>query len=141
MQFPNEEGSNTGQFKAKGDAEMRYSFIRRNRLSGEQVWERDPKRFVDLQDPNTYRGQLGSTRSCLWLNTDRCYAVNGCVFKADGNFLNPFFYRRIGETCITLGSYPLGEIDYQRVKSCGPTSILNIQNSTDHRQHNINVNE
>lgn len=77
----------------------------------------------------------------MWFNTDRCYAVNGCVFKADGNFLNPFFFRRIGDTWITLGSYPLHEMDYQRVKSSGATAILNIQNATDHRQHNINVNE
>lgn len=119
---------------------MRYTFIRRNRVTGEQVWERDPKRLVDLQDPNTYRGQLGAARSCLWLNTDRCYCVNGCVFKADGNFLNPFFYKRIGDTWITLGSYPINEIDYQRVRTSGASAVLNIQGVTDHRQHDINSN-
>lgn len=91
---------------------MRYTFIRRNRMTGETVIEREPRRLVDLQDPNTYRGQLGAHRTCLWLNTDRCYAVNGCVFKADGNFLNQFFFTRVGHTKITLGSYPTFEIDY-----------------------------
>lgn len=112
VQFPNEQGSNTGQFKGGADSEMRYSFIRRNRVTGDMMHEREPRRFIDLQNPNTYRGQLGAQGSCSWHCTDRVYCVNGCVFKADGNFLNNFFLKRISHSRISLGSYPLHEIDY-----------------------------
>ena len=68
--------------------------------------------------------------------------MNGAVFKADGNFLNPFFFVAIDETWITLGSYPLHEIDLQRVKQTnGVTAVLNIMDATDHRQHGISVDQ
>jgi hypothetical protein len=49
--------------------------------------------------------------NCLWLNTDKVWIVNGVMHKADGNFLNKFFFKKIDNSCITLGSYPLYDND------------------------------
>ena len=35
--------------------------------------------------------------------------------KADGNFINPFFFKSIDETNIFIGSYPLYEMDVARL--------------------------
>ena len=105
VEFDNNE-SEEGQFKTGGDSAMKYSYTLRSASIGHSITERTPDRWVDLQNPNSYRGQLGLTKSSLWLNTDQVWNVNGCVFKADGNFLNHFFFDKIGATPIFLGSYP-----------------------------------
>lgn len=84
---------------------MKYSYTLRNSSTGDMVTERD-LRWVDLQNPNEYHGNLGKMRSCLEMNTDQVWLVNDAVFKADGNFRNHFFIKSIGDTPITLGSYP-----------------------------------
>ena len=94
-----------------------------------------------VQNPNEYTGQLGRQHSCLWLNTDRCWLVNGAVFKADGNFMNHFFYRAIGDTPITVGSYPKTQSDYQRLRSHGITAVLNLMDKADLRQHQLDKAE
>jgi hypothetical protein len=101
-----------------------------------------PCRAIDMQNPNKYGdyslGERAFNRlegSCLWLNTDRVWNVNGCVFKADGNFLNHFFFNRVGATPIFIGSYPTHEMDYARLGQAGVTAVLNIMDETDHRQH------
>ena len=48
--------SEDGQFKSGADSNLHYSFIKRNRARGETISEREPKRWIDLQDPNAYRG-------------------------------------------------------------------------------------
>ena len=82
----------------------------------------------------------GAEGSSLWHNTDRVWNVNGCIFKADGNFLNPFFFKKIGkaepkEGCVFIGSYPNCKEDYMRLKESGVTAILNLMNETDIRMH------
>lgn len=57
--------------------------------------------------------------SCLWLNTDRVWNVNSCLFMADGNFLLHFFFNKIGATPIFIGSYPSAEMDYTRLRQAG----------------------
>jgi hypothetical protein len=99
--------------------------------------EREPRRHVDLQNPNEYNGCLGAARSCLWLTTDRVWNVNGAVFKADGNFLNHFFMAKIGATPVTLGSYPARAADLAAARDAGITAILNLMDRTDHRMHAI----
>ena len=81
-----------GQFRSDAESALQYFFTIR-KGDGTEVVERKPIRIIDLQNPNRYRGQLGSQNSPLWLNTDRVWNVNGAVFKADGNFLNRFFHR------------------------------------------------
>jgi hypothetical protein len=53
--------------------------------------------------------------------------------KADGNFLNPFYYRLIGETKIFIGSYPLHEIDVGRLYEAKVTAVLSLLNKSDIR--------
>lgn len=51
-------------------------------------------------------------KTTMWHNTDRIWNVNGCLFLADGNFLNHFVPKRIGATPIYIGSYPNNEGDF-----------------------------
>jgi hypothetical protein len=64
-----------------------------------------------IQDPSKYFGQLGSLNNHLWLNTDKVWIVNGFMNKADGNFINAFSYKEIGNTNVFIGSYPNNEMD------------------------------
>jgi hypothetical protein len=134
-EFDNKDSAE-GQFKSGADSGFQYYFTVRSRYNPE-ISERAPMRWIDLQDPNKYRGTLGSSRSALWLNTDRVWNVNGAVFKADGNFLNHFFFQRIGETPISVGSYPTNVVDFQRLRSHGATAVLNIMDAADHRMHSV----
>jgi len=58
--------------------------------------------------------------------------------KADGNFINPFFFRRIGEANLFIGSYPVYEMDVSRLYEAGVTAVLDIQNLSDTRQRGVN---
>lgn len=80
-------------------------------MKGEVLWEREPKRTIVIQDPSKYRGQLGLQKATFWHNTDRVFVVNGNCTKADGNFIGQFFFRRIGETGITVGGFPQTDMD------------------------------
>lgn len=135
VEFPNTE-SDEGQFRGGVDSNLKYTYSLRNSRTGDIISERD-LRWIDLLNPNEYNGSLGKVGSCLWLNTDQVWLVNGSVFKADGNFLNHFFFNRIGDTPISLGSYPFAHGDYQRIKSHGSTAILNIMDQVDLRQHQL----
>jgi hypothetical protein len=139
VEFDNKD-SEEGQFKSGADSGFNYTYSVRSRYNPE-VTERTPMRWIDLQNPNKYRGVLGSTNSCLWLNTDRVWNVNGAVFKADGNFLNHFFFQRIGETPISLGSYPQNQMDFGRLRQAGTTAVLNIMDTVDHRMHSLSPDE
>ena len=139
LEFPNTE-SEEGQFRGGADSNLKYRYTLRNSQTGDMVSERD-ERWIDLQNPNEYTGQLGQQRSCLWLNTDRCWLVNGAVFKADGNFLNHFFFRTIGDTPITVGSYPQTQSDYERLNNHGTTAVLNLMDEADLRQHQLDQTE
>ena len=48
------------------------------------------------------------------------------MHKADGNFLNPFFYHKIGNNGIFMGSHPEKEHDVQKLHKEGVTAVLNI---------------
>lgn len=53
------------------------------------------------------------------------------MHKADGNFLNQFFFQQIGNSGIFMGSYPLYEMDVQRLQGSGITAVLNIMDHMD----------
>lgn len=55
---------------------IRYNYSRRNKNTGEAITERDPMRYVRLQDPNSYTGRLGQQGSACFQNTDKVYNVN-----------------------------------------------------------------
>jgi hypothetical protein len=59
--------------------------------------------------------------------------VNGFMNKADGNFINPFFFKSIDETNVFIGSYPLYEMDVARLQEARITSVLSILNRNDTR--------
>ena len=58
--------------------------------------ERAPKRVINMQEANKYRGQLGSQDSPVYICTERVWSVNGTVVKADGNLLSEFHFSQIG---------------------------------------------
>ena len=126
VKFENTQGNNFGQWNNGEHNKLLYSFCKKNDLQGQLQWEREPKRFLDIQDPSKYRGQLGGQGSSIWHNTDRVFIVNGNCTKADGNFIGDFFYRKIGETGITLGSYPATDMDVQTMYEMGVTAVLDI---------------
>jgi len=67
------------------------------------------------------------------------FIVNGSCTKADGNFLGDFYFKRIGETGITIGSYPASDMDVQAMYDVGVSAVLDIQTTTDHRQRGIGM--
>ncbi len=38
---------------------LTYKYSIKNDLSDYTIWEREPSRYLEIQDPNTYLGQLG----------------------------------------------------------------------------------
>ena len=110
---------------------IRYNYSRRNKHTKEAVTERDPMRYVRLQNPNTYRGELGRKRDLLWHGTDQVYNVNGVIYKADGNFLKKFFYEKIGTLPITLGSFPSTDQDVIELRQHGITAVLCLMDRKD----------
>ena len=61
------------------------------------------------------------------------------MHKADGNFLNQFFYQQIRNSGIFMGSYPLYELDVQKLNSDGITAVLNIMDAMDIQQRGVNL--
>ena len=79
-----------------------------------------------IQDPHKYNGQLGGYATDLWSNCEEVYIVNGFVNKGDGNFEGPFLLKTLGDTGITIGSYPGTDQDVQMVKQAGCTAVLDL---------------
>jgi len=48
LKFANIDGSNTGQFKNIEDQLLHYSYTRKNAAFNENVWEREPKRVLEI---------------------------------------------------------------------------------------------
>ena len=62
----------------------------------------------------------------LWVNTNKCYIVNGCIDKTDANFLKQFSINPIGETNVLIGSHPLSQLDVAELKKEGITAVLDL---------------
>lgn len=129
MKMYQREGSKVGMFQNQEDQIFAYNFIRKT--SQGIVTERDPKRTIAIENPHNYRGQLGANQTCFHGKSNKVFIVNGWMHKADGNFLNSFFYQQIGNSGIFMGSYPLYEMDIQRLQSTGITAVLNIMDQMD----------
>ena len=88
-----------------------YKYLIRNDQKNTTVWEREPSRFMDIQDPKDYRGELGIEGSNVWRNVEKCFIVNGHIEMADANFVGGLTFDQIGQTGIYIGPYPQLEED------------------------------
>ena len=82
----------------------KYSII--NEKKDYTVWEREPSRYVSIQNPDAYSGELGLSGTSKWPNKDHVFIVNGCIDKADANFVGGLSFDKIGDTHIFIGPYP-----------------------------------
>lgn len=82
-----------------------YKYSVRNDTKDDTVWEREPSRYVNIQDPEkvVYRGELGLQGDNQWKNVDKVFLVNGHIEKADANFVGSLKFDKIGNTNISLG--------------------------------------
>lgn len=55
------------------------------------------------------------------------------IDKADANFLGGLNFDRIGDTRISLGTYPLRDDDIFKMRDKGITGVLNLQTDNDMR--------
>ena len=92
---------------------------------------------MEIQDPLLYRGDLALKKSKLWRDCHKVFIVNGRIDKADGNFLGGFFFNKVKDTNIILGSYPLSQNDLIRMKKAGVTGVMNIQTGNDMTQRGV----
>lgn len=108
-----------------------YKYSVRNETKETNVWEREPSRVLDLQEPNDYRGELGQAGSDVWRNVEKAFIVNGHVEMADANFVGGLTFDQIGGTNIFIGPYPQLEEDTQAMKEAGITGVFNVQTQID----------
>ena len=57
--------------------------------------------------------------------------MNGVIDKADANFLGSLYFDKIGDTGISIGTYPLREDDVNKMKKASISGILNLQTKKD----------
>ena len=113
--------------------EIIYSYSKTGKNKKEFIYEREPSRIMEIQKPQTYRGELGLQKSSQWRNWDKVWIVNGHIEKADGNFLGELFCSKIGDSGLCIGTYPSKEEDVQRLQQAGITGVLNLMNVNDFR--------
>ena len=53
--------------------------------------------------------------------------MNGVVERNDGNFNGGFFFNKVKDASLIVGTYPLTQNDILRVKKSGATAVINIQ--------------
>lgn len=90
------------------------------------IWEREPSRYVEVQDPSLYLGELGIQKSSKWPNVDKVFIVNGKIDKGDANFVGGLFFNKIGDKNIFIGPYPQLEEDIKAMAHAGVTGVLNV---------------
>ena len=105
---------------------------------GIKIWEREPKRQIEIQDPSRYKGQLGASNTPNWFTTDRVFVVNGYINKADGNFLVPFEVFPLPKIFIAIGGYVATDNDIMRIAEKQCTAVLDIQTPNQHRMRETN---
>ena len=126
IKFPNVEGSNFGQWKSGSGPKFCYSYQKRNDMKGVNQWEKEPKRTFAIQNPSDYRGQLGAQKISFQHHTDRVFIVNGNINKADGNFHGNFYFNKLGDTGLTIGSAPSTDHDILALRDAGVTAVLDV---------------
>lgn len=143
-------GDSEGQYLQGSNVCFQYSYVKR--VSGsynKSVIERQPERCIYLRDPKTYKGEISNVEhsaTCHWKIQDDVNIINGVVEKADGTFLEGFFFNQLYEggafQDIVLGPYPLYEVDVDRLVSKGKiNAVLNLQTDTEMRQRGLDENQ
>jgi hypothetical protein len=125
MVIENIDGDKNGEWKNENNR-LRFYF---QRVSGtRQVQrEREPGRFMEIQNPEHYKGELGVQGNSQQIGGTKLFFVNGEVDRCDGNLVTIFFFERIGNTNLYIGSYPMEDYDFKRLADEGVKSILNLQ--------------
>lgn len=113
----------------------------KNLATGENLYEREPKKSFMILDPSEYIGTLGLQKSSFWPNTDKVFIVNGHCNKADGNFFSAFTFDQIGQTGIYCGTSPISQKDVQSLADAGVNGVLDIQSNVEHGQRGIDMEE
>lgn len=57
--------------------------------------------------------------------------MNGCIERQDGNLNGGFFFNKVKDASIIIGTYPLTQNDVLRIKRAGATAVLNLQTGAD----------
>lgn len=94
-----------------------------------------------LRDPKKYVGEISNPEHSAtfhWKIQDDVNIINGVVEKADGTFLEGFFFNHLYEgkvfQDIVLGPYPLYEVDVDRLVNKGRiNAVLSLQTDTEMR--------
>lgn len=110
IDMSNLQNSATGEFKSEDEANFHYRFRKIRAKQGDEP-EREPMRFLHLQRPGLYEGQLGCCGNTQQVNTSSVYIVNGMADKCDANFIGKFFFEHIQEFNVFLGNYPSDNSD------------------------------
>lgn len=113
--------------------EIIYSYSKSDPNQRDFIYEREPSRIMEIQDPDNYRGELGLQKSSQWRNWDKVWIVNGHIEKADGNFLGELFFTKVGDTGVCIGTHPAKEEDVERLSQAGITGVLNLMTVNDYR--------
>lgn len=117
---------------------LKYKYSIHDNDKDLNVWEREPSRELDIQDPGLYRGELGKAGSHMWRNVEKAFIVNGHVEKADANFVGGLTFEKIGNTKIWIGPYPQTEEDTQAMADQGITGVFNVQTEIDINHRGVN---
>ena len=140
LPFDNKSGNAEGQFKLSQNTKIFYSYVKTNQTRG-SISERQPKRQLSINNPKGYEGTL-TPKTPEFEIVDRINVVNGTVNKADGTFLEGFFFNEIGESNksfnIILGPYPLYQVDVEKMAQDGRvTAVLSLQNNYEKEQRGL----
>lgn len=125
MKMDNLLNSSTGEFQHADHANFHYRY-RKIRAGQVDEPERDPMRFLQLQGPGKYAGQLGESGITQQVNTSCVYIVNGMADKCDANFIGAFFFQELKDFGICIGNYPSEFSEVARLAKAGITGVLNL---------------
>ena len=106
---------------------IEYTYSMKDFETQEIINEREPHRIIEIQDPILYRGELGYQKSNVWRDTHQVFIVNGKLEKVDGNFQGGFFFNKVKDTRVILGTFPLTQKDLNQIQEIGATAVINLQ--------------
>lgn len=98
-----------------------------------------------LRDPDIYKGEISNkeaSATCHWKIQDDVNIINGIVEKADGTFLEGFFFHPLHEggkfQNIVLGAYPLFQVDVEQLtQQTKVNAVLSLQTDIELKQRGI----
>lgn len=103
-----------------------YKYSIKNDKEDYTIWEREPSRYAQIQEPYLYKGELGDSGTSKWPNVDNVFIVNGLINKSDANFVGGLSFDKIENTGIFIGPYPQLEEDVKTMSVAGVTGVLNV---------------